>query len=69
MVVLVLPTTRSRRPPVPTHTPTARSHHGADLPARAHGRAQAAGPGLLWSITMIHNCLFIHVILVTPLVF
>ncbi|XP_066398002.1 uncharacterized protein [Miscanthus floridulus] len=44
-VVLVLPTTRSRRPPAPAHALTARSHHGADLPARACGRGQAAGPG------------------------
>jgi len=45
VVVLVLPTTRSRRPPTPEHAPTARSHHGADLPVRACSRGQAAGPG------------------------
>ncbi|XP_066363634.1 uncharacterized protein, partial [Miscanthus floridulus] len=44
-VVLVLPTTRSRCPPAPAHAPAARSHHGADLPARARGHGQAAGLG------------------------
>ena len=44
-VVLVLPTTRSRRPPAHAHAPTTRSHHGADLPAHARGRDQAARAG------------------------
>ncbi|ONM30247.1 uncharacterized protein [Zea mays] len=39
-VVLVLPTTRSRRPPASAPVPTARSHHGADLPARSPRRTR-----------------------------
>ncbi|RCV24512.1 hypothetical protein SETIT_5G090700v2 [Setaria italica] len=42
-VVLVLPTSRSRRPPAPAPAPaptTARSHHGADLPARSPRRTR-----------------------------
>ncbi|CAL4965015.1 unnamed protein product [Urochloa decumbens] len=41
-VVLVLPTTRSRRPPAAAPAPmaAARSHHGADLPARSPRRTR-----------------------------
>ncbi|CAO2174490.1 unnamed protein product [Urochloa humidicola] len=40
-VVLVLPTSRSRRPPsAPAPTAAARSHHGADLPARSPRRTK-----------------------------
>ena len=42
-VVLVLPTTRSRRSPAPAHAPTTRSYHGADLPAHARGNTYSAG--------------------------
>ncbi|KXG31963.1 uncharacterized protein LOC8073350 [Sorghum bicolor] len=61
-VVLVLPTTRSRRPPAPA--PTARSHHGADLPARSPRRtrlvhaaaAKLLDPGARARLALAYAC-------------